>query len=111
MQSVPQVMPAGAELTVPVPLPFLVTVRTYVASVKVAVTFLAWVIETSQVAAVPVQAPDQPVKVEPVAAVADRVTVALGASSAEHVVPQAISFEPTVATVPLPVPALVTVKA
>ena len=78
---------------------------------KVAVTFLAWVIETSQVAAVPVQAPDQPVKVEPVAAVADKVTVALAASNAEQVVPQAMSVEPTVTTVPLPVPALVTVKA
>jgi len=108
---VPQVIPAGAELTVPVPLPFLVTVSRYVASVKVAVTFLAWVMETSQVAAVPVQPPDQPVKVEPVAAAADRVTLSLAASNAEQVVPQAMSVEATVVTVPLPVPALVTVKA
>jgi hypothetical protein len=108
---VPQLMPPGAEVTVPVPLPFLVTSSWYVASVKVAVTFLAWVIETSQVAAVPVQAPDQFVNVDPVAAVADRVTLALAASNAEQVVPQAISLEPTVATAPLPVPALVTVRA
>ncbi len=78
---------------------------------KVAVTFLAWVSATSQVAAVPVQAPDQPVKVEPVAAVADKVTLALAASNAEQVVPHAMSVESTVATVPLPVPALVTVSA
>jgi hypothetical protein len=67
-------MPAGDELTVPVPLPFLVTSSRYVLSVKVAVTFLAWVIETVQVP-VPVQPPpDQAVKVDPVPGVAVRTT-------------------------------------
>jgi len=73
VQSVPQLMPVTSDVTVP--LPALVTVSVNVASVKVAVTFLAAVIDTVQVV-VPVQPPpDQPVKVEPVPAVAVRSTL------------------------------------
>ena len=103
-------MPVGADVTVPFPLPFLVTVSVYVLSVKVAVTFLTAVIATVQVP-VPVQpvTPDQPAKVEPVRAAAVRTTLSLAANKAEQVVPQLMSV-PAV-TVPVPVPALVTVRA
>lgn len=71
LQSVPQEMPAGLEVTVPCP-PF-VTLRLYVSAVKVAVTLFDAVIETVQVP-VPVHAPDQPEKIEPTAGAAVSVT-------------------------------------
>jgi hypothetical protein len=75
---VPQLMPVGFDVTVPVPpVAFLVTVNVYGVGVKVAVTFVAAVIETVQ-GPVPVQpvTPDQLVKVEPGSAVAVRITLA-----------------------------------
>jgi hypothetical protein len=65
LQVAPQVMPAGALVTLPEPLPAFVTVSVGVA-VKFAVALCAAVSSTSQVA-VPVQAPLQPVKREPAA--------------------------------------------
>jgi hypothetical protein len=67
-------MPAGEDVTVPLPVPVLVTVRVGVASVKVAVTFLAAVMDTVQVAALPEQPPPDQLKVEPVPAAAVRTT-------------------------------------
>ena len=65
MQVVPQLMPVGDDVTVPVPVPALVTVSANVAALlKVAVTARAAVIDTVQVP-VPVHAPLQPVNVEP----------------------------------------------
>ena len=55
---------------------------------------------------VPEHAPDQPVKVEPVDAIATRVTAVPFGTTAEHVEPQVIA--PPV-TVPVPVPNLETV--
>ena len=73
-QVVPQLIPVGLLVTVPVPVPVFDTVRAYVFSVNVAVTDLAALIVTTHVP-VPVHpAPLQPVKVEPVAGVAVRVT-------------------------------------
>lgn len=74
---------------------------------KVAVTdwFVFMVIE--QDVAVPLHAPDQPPKVEPVAGVSVSVTEAPLAKPAEHVVPQLIS--PPL-TLPAPLPALLTVS-
>jgi hypothetical protein len=69
----PQLMPLGLLVTVPVPVPDFETVKLNIWSVKIAVTSRAWVIVTLQVP-VPVQAPLQPAKVEPVAGVAVRVT-------------------------------------
>jgi hypothetical protein len=109
-------MPAGLDVTVPVPLPFLLTVRRLVKSVKVAVTFFAAVIDTVQVAPLPEQPPPdqpEPVKVEPVPAVAVRTTLAsasYSADDAEHVVPQLMPAR-SETTVPVPFPALVTFRA
>jgi hypothetical protein len=63
-------------VTVPVPVPAFVTDKAYVLIVKLAVTDRAADIVTLQVP-VPEQAPPQPLKVEPVAAAADKVTAVL----------------------------------
>ena len=57
----------------------------------------------------PVQSPDQPVNLEPAAAVAFTVTDAPSWKVAEQVVPQLIPVGLDV-TLPVPVPALVTVS-
>ena len=69
-------MPAGAEVTVPVPLPAFVTVSAKLAVelLNVAVTFRAAVIDTVQAVAVPLQAPPQLPNVDPLAAAAVSVT-------------------------------------
>jgi len=98
-------MPAGDEVTVPVPVPARVTVRVWLVALvlNVAVTDWAAVIETVQVP-VPVQAPLQPAKVEPLAAAAVRVTEVPLAKLALHVLPQLMPVGDEV-TVPVPVPA------
>ena len=111
MQSLPHLMPAGELVTVPEPAPALVTVRTnplLPPVVNVAVTDLASVIETTQLP-VPVQAPDQPPKVEPRLALAVRVTVVplvyVWVQSLPHLIPVG-----ALVTVPEPVPVFETVK-
>jgi len=74
VQSAPQSMPAPD--TVPLPVPDLATVRSYLFRVKAAVTDFAASIVTEQ-EPVPVQAPLQPVKVEPVDGAAVKVTAVL----------------------------------
>jgi len=78
LQVVPQVMAAGLEVTAPVPAPLFATVSAKFCSENVAVTLLVASIGTAHVP-VPVQAPLQPMKVEPVAGVALRVTVVVAA--------------------------------
>src|SRR5271165_111426 len=73
-QVVPQLIPAGVLVTVPVPDPLKITVRGYVVKAKVAVTDCAWVMFTEHVP-VPVQASLQPMNVDPAAGVAVSVTV------------------------------------
>ena len=70
-------MPLGALVTLPNPLPGLVTIRAYVFRVKVAVTDLAALMLTVQVPVPEHPSPNQPVKVEPVEAAAVRVTEVL----------------------------------
>ena len=70
----PQEMPTGALVTVPLPVPALLTVSAKVWAVKVAATERAALMVTEQEVAVPVHAPLQPLKVEPAAGVAVSVT-------------------------------------
>jgi hypothetical protein len=104
---VPQLMPAGLEVTVPVPVPARATVSANVVAwlVNVAVTERACVIDTVQVPVVLVHAPVQPEKVEPDAGVAVNVTELPLVTLALHTVPQLMAPP---ATVPVPVPVLVT---
>ena len=108
---VPQEIPEGVLVTVPVPVPLLDTVRVTGPAfpVKVAPTDLAASMVTLQ-APIPVQAPLQPAKVEPESAVAVEFTTAPLSKFAEHVGPQEIPAG-ELATVPVPVPPFVTVRA
>ena len=108
---VPQLMPAGALVIVPLPVPALLTVSANEdGSANVAVTFRAAFIVTVQVLAVPVQPPLQPVKVDPAAGAALSVTTVPDVNEVEQVVPQLMPAGALV-TVPLPAPALLTVSA
>jgi hypothetical protein len=107
--AVPQEMPVGVLVTVPVPVPDFVIESAKDGNVNVAVTEAAVFIVTAHVP-VPVQPPPlQPVNVEPAAGVAVNVTAVPLAKAAEHVVPQETPVGALV-TVPVPVPALLTVR-
>src|SRR3954452_20058298 len=111
LQVLPQLIPAGLEVTLPLPAPALVTVSVWVeggVGAKVALTVLAASMVTVQLP-VPLQAPPQPVKVEPAAGVAVNETMLPAAKEALQVLPQLIPAGLEV-TVPLPEPALVTVS-
>jgi len=104
----PQLMPAGVLETVPAPVPDLVTVSVNVVGMNVAVTLRFADMPTVQVP-VPEQAPDQPEKVEPLPADAERMTVVSDTNDATQVEPQLMP-EGALVTVPVPVPAFVTVR-
>jgi hypothetical protein len=109
VQVAPQEMPAGELVTVPVPAPALETVSANDDWTKVAVTVVAAFRVTAQVP-VPVQPPPlQPVKVEPAAGVAVKVTTVPDVKELEQVAPQEMPAGKLV-TVPLPAPALDTVS-
>jgi hypothetical protein len=77
---VPQLIPAGAPVTVPVPVPLLTTESvTGVVRWNVAVTLVAALTVTAQVP-VPEQAPLHPAKAEPAAGVAVSVRAVPGAT-------------------------------
>src|SRR5437867_6345751 len=102
-QVAPHEIPAGALVTVPVPV--LLTVSVKVCTAKVAVTVVAALSVTVHVP-VPEQPPPlQPVKVEPTAGAAVKVTAVPVANAAAHVAPQEIPAGPLV-TVPVPAPDL-----
>ena len=108
-QVAPQLIPLGALVTVPLPAPVLLTVSVYwVLRMKLAVTLLAAFMVTTQVP-VPLQAPLQPLKVDPVPAAAVSVTDWPELKAAEQVAPQLIPLGALV-TVPLPAPVLLTVS-
>src|SRR5262245_58589881 len=95
--------------TVPLPVPALVMVRAKVWVVKVAVTEVAALRVTVQLP-VPLQPPPlHPMKVEPEAGEALRVTGVPLEKAEEQVLPQLIPAG-VLLTVPLPVPALLTVR-
>lgn len=108
-QPVPQLMPAGVLVMVPVPLPAIVMPSTWVVgTAKLAVTAVAAAIVTTQVP-VPVQPPLQPAKTEPAAGVAVSVTVLPAEYEAEQALPQLIPAG-LLAMDPRPVPATVTLS-
>src|SRR5437879_556127 len=108
-QAAPQEIPEGALLTVPLPVPVLVTLRAKDCWTKPAVTEAAALIVTMQVP-VPEQPPPlQPEKVELASGVAVKVTAVPLANGVEHVAPQAMPAGLLV-TVPAPAPALLTVS-
>jgi len=111
VQVVPQLTPAGEDVTVPLPVPARVTLSGYRIgfALNVAVTVRPAVIVTVQVTAVPVHAPLQPAKALPVAGVARRVTTVPLGNGALHVVPQ-LTPAGVEATVPVPVPLRVTLS-
>ena len=95
MQVAPQLMPPGLLETLPVPVPDLVTVSAkFVGAggvvVKLAVTLCAALIVTAQVEAVPLHAPPQPVKLEPLSGAAVKVTLEPDAKLAVQVAPQSM---------------------
>src|SRR5262245_32582430 len=106
VQLLPQLIPAGLELIVPAPLPARVRLSVWSAS-KVAVAAWSEPIDRVQLP-VPEQAPDQPLKEEPVAGVAVSVT-GPPLREAEQVEPQSIPAGLEV-TEPEPLPALATVS-
>src|SRR5439155_4021504 len=106
---VPQEMPAGALVTVPLPAPLRLTVSVKVGSAKVAVTVVALLSVTVHVP-VPEQPPPlQPVNVEPAAGVAVNVTTVPFAYAAMHVEPHEMPAGLLV-TVPIPEPMLFAVS-
>jgi hypothetical protein len=109
-QAVPQEIPAGELVTVPLPVPDLVTVRVKDCCTKAAVTVVAAFSVTTQVPAPEQPPPLQAMKVEPAAGVAVRVTTVPAVKEVEHVAPQEIPAGELV-IVPEPAPDLVTVRA
>jgi hypothetical protein len=109
VQLAPQLIPAGAEATVPPPVPARLTESAWVIRAKVAVTDAAASTVTVQVPVPEHPAPDQPAKVEVASGVAVSTTAVLASKVAVHVVPQSIPAG-VEATVPPPVPARTTVS-
>src|ERR1043165_9600647 len=103
-------MPAGDELTVPLPVPALLTVRISLTTVRAkdAVTEVAAFSATWQVP-VPAQAPPHPENADPRAAVAVRVTTVPGVKLVLQAAPQ-LTPAGLDTSVPAPVPARVTVR-
>src|SRR5438128_8721170 len=102
-------MPTGALVTVPLPVPALLTVSVLGCRSKLAVTVVVAVRVTVQ-EPVPEQPPPlQPVKMEPVAGAAVRVTAVPTEELAEQLAPRLMPTGALV-TVPLPAPALLTVS-
>ena len=106
----PQLMPDGLLVTVPEPVPLVLTVNEYVEVdwPNVAVTDRVAAIETVHVP-VPLQAPDQPAKREPELGVAVSVTDVPELKLTLHVLPQLMPLGLLV-TVPLPVPLIDTTR-
>ena len=108
LQAAPQKMPAGVEVTVPLPSASFTTSRSNVAGENVAVTVCAALIVRVH-APVPVHAPDQPANVEDASGVAVSVTRVPDENELLQAAPQKIASGDEV-TVPLPAPARFTVS-
>jgi hypothetical protein len=108
VQDEPQEMPAGTLVTGPLPAPALPTLKAC-ARWKVATTLFAASMLTVQVLAIPLHAPDQPPKIEPLFGEAVNVTLVPGGKVPPHIEPQAMPAGLLV-TGPLPDPTLDTVS-
>jgi hypothetical protein len=108
-QVVPQLMPAGADVTDPVPGPASVIDSVICLSVNVAATAVMSETLTTHIPTPEQPAPDQPPKSEFAAGVAVSVTIVPAAKLAEQVPPQLIPAGPEL-TVPDPLPAGTTVR-
>jgi hypothetical protein len=110
-QSVPQLMPAGLELTLPraLPRPALLTVSTNCFRSKLAVTLLGSFIVTAHVVPDAVSHPLQPVKFEVLDGLAVNDTLVPTLKSSEQSVPQLMPAGVEL-TVPVPPPAGLTVS-
>ena len=106
-QVVPQSMPAGLLVTVPEPVPLLVTDSVIGRRLKVAVTDVAALTVTAQVP-VPEQAPLHPAKDEPATGVAVRAMAVPGVTDCEQIAPQLMMPAGLPVTVPEPAPLFVT---
>lgn len=109
-QVVPQLIPPGAEVRVPLPAPDFAAVREKVLRVNVAVTDFAALIVTEQEAPVAVSQPVQPEKLESATGAAVRVTEVPVLKKPEQSVPQLTPAGKEV-TVPEPLPSFKTVRA
>jgi hypothetical protein len=107
-QVLPQSIPTGELVTVPVPVPCLLTVR-FGILLKVAVMVASLFTVTWQELVPEQPPPDQPAKNEPAAGAAARVTTVAGMKPWTQVLPQSIPAGELV-TVPVPVPCLLTVR-
>lgn len=106
-------MPAGVDVTVPVPAPLVETLKVLPGGrfEKFAPTVFALSTVIRQLAAVPEQSPDQPVNIESVLGVAERTTVLPEAKSVAQVAPQLIpAGVDEITPVPSPVLLVVTLK-
>jgi hypothetical protein len=104
---VPQSMPAGLDVTEPLPLPSLVT-TTLFSSANDALTVVSAFTVTLQVAVVPEQPPCQPANTEPESAVSLSITTVPTATLTLHCVPQSMPLDEL--TVPEPLLSRTTVS-
>jgi hypothetical protein len=109
LQRLPQLMAVLLEPMVPAPVPLLAALKLTCVTTKLAATFCAWFIATLQLP-VPLQAPLQPVKADPLAGRAVRVTTVPSLKSLLQVVPQLMP-EGEDTMLPLPSPRRDVVKA
>jgi hypothetical protein len=109
LQSLPQLMPTGDEVTLPAPPPERVTVRVCKTGEKLAVTVVSAASVTTQVP-MPVQPPpDQPAKIEPPVGAAVSVTLWPASNCAAQLAPQVMPAGFDV-TEPEPRPVLAAVR-
>jgi hypothetical protein len=109
-QAVPQLIPAGDDVTVPVPVPPFWTVSV-LAGEKLATQVMSAVSVTATVLVVPLQSWPQPANVTPGSGLAVSVTVVPLANRAEQAVPQFMAFPGPDVTVPVALPCNCTVNA
>jgi hypothetical protein len=107
-QVLPQLMPAGLLVTVPLPVPAFDNVSVYVIGTKLKVAVQLTVLLTVMLPLEQAASPDQPAKTDPLAGTAVRVTTVPLTKLLEQPLPQ---FMPAgeLVTLPLPVPARLTV--